>query len=178
MFARQRYAADIDHRCRRWSSNPSGKCSYERPTRGTVCGTMRSMCGADAGCLAINYQSLWPSLEQPASTCRPRSSPRAAGVPDTLALQPDTTRQPCVTHGPSRNRHAVSSAGMRCDHCTQAWSQPPALVYIYIYILIYIYIYIYIYTHIHMYIYVYIHIYVRRYIYAYVYMETDIDRYR
>ena len=41
-----------------WSSNPSGKCSYERPTRGTVCGTMRSMCGADAGCLAINFQSL------------------------------------------------------------------------------------------------------------------------
>ena len=45
-------------RRRRWSSNPSGKCSYERPTRGTVSGTMRSMCGADAGCLAINYQSL------------------------------------------------------------------------------------------------------------------------
>ena len=44
---------------RRWSSNLSGKCSYERPTRGTVCGTMRSMCGADAGCLAINYQSLY-----------------------------------------------------------------------------------------------------------------------
>ena len=43
---------------RRWSSNPSGKCSYERPTRGKVCGTMRSMCGADAGCLAINYQPL------------------------------------------------------------------------------------------------------------------------
>ena len=36
----------------------SRKCSYERPIRGTVCGTMRSMCGADAGCLAINYQSL------------------------------------------------------------------------------------------------------------------------
>ena len=48
----------VTHSCRRWSSNPSGKCSYERPTRGTVCGTMRSMCGADAGCLAINYQSL------------------------------------------------------------------------------------------------------------------------
>ena len=47
--------------CRRCCSNPSGKCSYERPTRGTVCGTMRSMCGADAGCLAINYQSLWPA---------------------------------------------------------------------------------------------------------------------
>ena len=43
---------------RRWNSNPSGKCSDERPTRGTVCGTMRSMCGADAGCLAIHYQSL------------------------------------------------------------------------------------------------------------------------
>ena len=39
---------------RRWSSNPSRKCSYERPTRGTVCGTMRSMCGADAAYLAIN----------------------------------------------------------------------------------------------------------------------------
>ena len=31
----------------------------ERPTRGTVCGTMRSMCSADAECLAINYQSLF-----------------------------------------------------------------------------------------------------------------------
>ena len=38
----------------RWSSNPSEKCLYERPTRGTVCGTMRGMCGADAGCLAID----------------------------------------------------------------------------------------------------------------------------
>ena len=44
--------------CRRWGSNPSGKCSSERPTRGTLCGAMRSMCGADAGCLAMNYQSL------------------------------------------------------------------------------------------------------------------------
>ena len=40
---------------KRWSSNPSGKCSYERPTRGTVCGTMRGTCGADAGCLATHY---------------------------------------------------------------------------------------------------------------------------
>ena len=38
------------------SGPESGKCSYERPTRGTVCGTMR---GADAGCLAISYQSLF-----------------------------------------------------------------------------------------------------------------------
>jgi len=50
--------------CRKWISNPSGKCSYERPTRGTVCGTMRSMCGAGAGCLAINYQSLRPRLSR------------------------------------------------------------------------------------------------------------------
>ena len=49
---------------RRWSSNPSGKLLYERPTRGIVCGAMRSMCGADAGCSAkkipsdtINYQA-------------------------------------------------------------------------------------------------------------------------
>jgi len=56
---------------RRWSSSPSGKCSYERPTRGTVCGTMRSMCGADASCLAINYQYL---------VGRARSSGAATGV--------------------------------------------------------------------------------------------------
>ena len=43
--------------CRRQSSKPSGKCWHDWPTRGTVCGTLRSMCGADAGCLAINYQS-------------------------------------------------------------------------------------------------------------------------
>ena len=60
---------------RRWSSNPSGKCSYERPTRGTVCGTMRSMCGADAGCLAINYQSLFNHSETRHSR-RPESTGR------------------------------------------------------------------------------------------------------
>ena len=42
---------------RRWISNPSGKCLYERPTRGTVCGTMRSMRGTDAVVLAIDYLS-------------------------------------------------------------------------------------------------------------------------
>ena len=47
---------------RRWTSNPSEKILYERPTRGTVCGTLRSMCGADAGCLAINDQSFWQVL--------------------------------------------------------------------------------------------------------------------
>ena len=44
----------------RGSSNPSGKCSYEQPTRCTVCGTMRSMCGADADCLAMNDHSISP----------------------------------------------------------------------------------------------------------------------
>ena len=39
---------------RRWGSTPSGKCSYEWPTRGKVCGTMRSMCSADAGWSTIN----------------------------------------------------------------------------------------------------------------------------
>jgi hypothetical protein len=58
---------------RRWSSNPSGKCSYERPTRGTVCATMRSMCGADAGCLAINYQSL-PAPHRGTSLVKKRHS--------------------------------------------------------------------------------------------------------
>ena len=42
---------------RRWSSSPSEKCSHARPTRGTVCSTMRDMCGAGAGGLAINYPS-------------------------------------------------------------------------------------------------------------------------
>ena len=36
----------------RWRSNSSGKRSYELPTRGTVCGTMRSMCGTFACRLA------------------------------------------------------------------------------------------------------------------------------
>ena len=52
--------------CRRWRSNPSGKSSRERLTRGTVNGTMRraahpSGCakrGAGAGCSAIKTQSL------------------------------------------------------------------------------------------------------------------------
>ena len=47
--------------------NPSGKCSQERLTRGTVTSTMRraahpsgrARCGAGAGCSAIKYQSLW-----------------------------------------------------------------------------------------------------------------------
>jgi len=52
--------------CRRWRSNPSGKCSQERLTRGTVTSAMRraahpsgcARCGAGAGCSAIENQSL------------------------------------------------------------------------------------------------------------------------
>jgi len=54
--------------CRRWRSNPSGKCSQDRLTRGTVTSTMRraahpsecARCGAGVGCSAIKYQSLYP----------------------------------------------------------------------------------------------------------------------
>jgi len=53
---------------RRWRSNPSGKCSQERPTWGTVTSTMRkaahpsgcARCGAGAGCSAkITHLSPW-----------------------------------------------------------------------------------------------------------------------
>ena len=66
-------------------SNSSGKCSYERPTRGTVCGTMRSMCGADAGCLAINYQSLRP----------PRPTRPFPNLPTTCHVPRPSTPIPC-----------------------------------------------------------------------------------
>jgi hypothetical protein len=39
--------AFLPRRRRRLISNPSGTCSYQRPTRGTVCGTMCSMCSAE-----------------------------------------------------------------------------------------------------------------------------------
>jgi len=53
--------------CRRWRSNPSGKCSQERLARGTVTSTMRkaaypsgcARCGAGAGCSAMKYQPLY-----------------------------------------------------------------------------------------------------------------------
>ena len=43
----------------RWSLNSCGKCSCEWPIRGAVCGTMCSIRGADAGCLATDYESLF-----------------------------------------------------------------------------------------------------------------------
>ena len=54
-------------RRRRWRSNPSGKCSPERLTRGAVTSTMcraadlsgGARCGAGACCSAKKYQSLW-----------------------------------------------------------------------------------------------------------------------
>ena len=75
--------------CRTWRSNPSGKCSRERLTRGTVISTMRraahpsgsARCGADADCLVIRYQSLWgadvsiePSLPLALSLARSKGS--------------------------------------------------------------------------------------------------------
>ena len=57
---------------RRWSSNLSGKCSYEQASRVTVCGTMRIVCGTHAGCLAIDCHSL------PSPHPRKRTPNRAA----------------------------------------------------------------------------------------------------
>ena len=54
----QHHAKTRQPQSRRWRSDPSEKCSHERPTRGTVRSTMRDMCGAGAGGLAIKYQSL------------------------------------------------------------------------------------------------------------------------
>ena len=53
MFARQRAGVGLK------GAKPVRSRGPLRPeTRGAVCGTMRSMCGADAGCLAMNCQSL------------------------------------------------------------------------------------------------------------------------
>jgi len=60
-----RVSSSLFETCMRWRSNPSGKCSCKRLTRGTVTSTMRraahpsecARCGAGAGCSAIKYQS-------------------------------------------------------------------------------------------------------------------------
>ena len=69
-------------------SNPRAGlgCSYQRPTRGAVCSTMRSMCGAGAGCLAVNYQSLCrPSRGLFEKAARLRDARRdPPGLPETL----------------------------------------------------------------------------------------------
>jgi len=70
-----------EERCRRWRSNPSGKCSQERLTRGTVTSTKRraahpsgcARCGAGAGCSAIKHQSICGRV---ACTVPQGSSPR------------------------------------------------------------------------------------------------------
>ena len=68
---------------RGWRSNPSGKCSQERPTRTTVTGTKRraahpsgcARCGAGAGCSVIKYQSLFGVGEgAPSRPSPPRTS--------------------------------------------------------------------------------------------------------
>jgi len=63
---------------RRWRSNPSGQCSQERPSRGTVTSTMRgaenlsecAKCGAGIDCSAIKHQSLSIRAFPPAKTQR------------------------------------------------------------------------------------------------------------
>ena len=65
-----RLAALLVLQGRGWSSNQSRKCSYEQPTRVTVCGTMRSICGANADCLATTYQSLSASGTRATETQR------------------------------------------------------------------------------------------------------------
>ena len=87
---------------RRWGSNPSGKCSYERPTRGTVCGTVRSMCGADAGCLAINYQSLQGSGGEDALGER-------ANVLGLLVAPSDVVVVECFAAPPQPSLHTMLS---------------------------------------------------------------------
>ena len=50
--------------CRKWRSNPCGKCSQQRLTRATVTSTMRraahlsGWASCSAGCSAMKYQSL------------------------------------------------------------------------------------------------------------------------
>ena len=116
------YEGVVSYECRRWSLNPSGKCSYERPTRGTVCGTVRSMCGADAGCLAMNYQSLSnPEIRKqlsaggasPSLSFMPAPSffEDGAGIHTTFSLGPlgfdfaqrRQTRRPSRRRGPQQS---------------------------------------------------------------------------
>ena len=84
------------------SSNQSGKCWYERATRGTVCSTMRSMCGAGAGCLAIDHQSLWRArwcrtkVSYSKRSRRHLSMPRWARSPGGSIRLPTTTPKPCA----------------------------------------------------------------------------------
>jgi len=78
---RERKVRLLQMESRRWRSNPSGKCSQERLTRGTVISTMRRAARPSgrggAGCSTIKYQYLRqqpvtlppasPSLRDPAN---------------------------------------------------------------------------------------------------------------
>jgi hypothetical protein len=60
---RQRLLPEGELTRRRWRSNPSGKCSQERLTRGSTVRRAahpsgRARCGAGAGCPAIRYQCM------------------------------------------------------------------------------------------------------------------------
>ena len=126
--------------CRRWSSNPSGKCSYERPTRGTICRTMRSMCGADAGCLAINYQSLCPvtqitgtgtpTIELSLGGVSSHSGLRRASGAEALAEKhaQDQSHNQHLPAGPTPvSRAAHCNAQMRSERKYDNFRCPPML---------------------------------------------------
>ena len=111
------------HVCRRrWRSNPSGKCSQERLTRGTVTSTMRraahpsARCGAGAGCSATQYQSL---CTRPKSSCRITSTtPLVASL--TLSLSHTHT----LTHSHTHTL-AYQSLCRRCSTAPRAPSPTP-----------------------------------------------------
>ena len=95
----------------RW---PSRKWSYERPTRGIVCGTMRSMCCADAGCLAIDYQFLWAG-----GSHTPRSAPTGRSSAD-LASFVGVGFRPARTHpAPSLDSRDAVWSRETCSLTTQ-----------------------------------------------------------
>jgi len=96
---------------RRWRSNPSGKCTQERLTRGTETTTMRraahpsgcARCGAGAGFSAIQYQSLWFSRESRRGTNANagRTSTSVPSLPLALSLMLSLSLPPSrsLSHG-------------------------------------------------------------------------------
>jgi len=121
-------------KCRRWRSNPSGKCSQERLTPGTVTSTMRrvalpsecAMCGAGASCSAIRK----PSLKQKTKTCRvenPRTGARGQEVTNlssahlSFAEKAVTTCQPPTIRVGSNRAFQVLDLYWRSPESGSVW---------------------------------------------------------
>ena len=85
--------------CRRWRSNPSGQCSQERLTQGTVTSTMRwaahpsgcARCGAGAGSSAIKYQ---PPYQQEVTIQAAKVTPPKSEIP--FIPTPISHLKPCL----------------------------------------------------------------------------------